>query len=182
VGYCLTGLGGASRVAGDLRASLGYYRQANRSFTALKDTFGKAYSYCGIANALRMKGDFSGALKNFKMAKTNYRRIGDKVSYAYTLWGEGTAYQLLGKDAPAHKDFIEAERLFRDTKDKRGLVYCMMSLGELEFRKDPKKGMRMLKKALKRAEALGIGVETGYARRLLRTAEKTPDKLPLNLA
>ncbi len=182
VGYCLTGLGGTSRVLGRYGDSKRYYTEANRLFTRLKDTFGVAYSYCGIANSMRMTGDYKGSLRFFGKAKTNYRKIGDKVSYAYTLWGEGTALQMLGKDKEALKDFKEAQRLFKETSDRRGLIYCTLSMGEIDFRRDAKKGIKSFSSALKKAQALGLGVEASYAKRLLEAARKDPGKIPLNLA
>jgi tetratricopeptide (TPR) repeat protein len=182
VGYCLTGLGGASRVMGKHKDSNKYYTQANSLFRELKDTFGVAYSYCGIANSMRMMGDFKGSLKFFKKAKDNYKKIGDKVSYAYTLWGEGTALQVLGRDTEALKDFQEAAALFKETRDRRGLIYCALSVGELDFKKDRKKGVRAFSSALKKAEKLGLGVESRYARELLMAAQKSPESIPLNLA
>lgn len=182
VGYCLTGLGGASRVLGRHKDSNRYYTEANALFRESKDTFGVAYSYCGIANSMRMMGDFKGSLRFFKKAKENYKKIGDKVSYAYTLWGEGTALQILGQDKEALKDFNEAAALFKETRDRRGLIYCALSVGELDFKKDRKKGVRAFTSALKKAEALGLGVESRYARELLKAAKDAPDSIPLNLA
>ncbi|CAG1065641.1 hypothetical protein BAC1_01227 [uncultured bacterium] len=182
IGYCLTGLGGASRVLGKHKDSNRYYTQANGLFRETKDLFGVAYSYCGIANSMRMMGDFKGSLKFFKKAKDNYKKIGDKVSYAYTLWGEGTALQLIGRDAEAQKDFKAAEALFMETRDRRGLIYCALSTGELDFKKDRKKGVKAFGSALKKAEKLGLGVESRYARELLAAAQKAPETLPLNLA
>jgi len=182
VGYCLTGLGGASRVMGRYKDSSKYYTQANSLFRELKDTFGVAYSYCGIANSMRMMGDFKGSLKFFKKAKDNYKKIGDKVSYAYTLWGEGTALQILGRNAEALKDFQESAGLFKETRDRRGLIYCELSAGELDFKQDRKKGVRAFSSALKKAEKLGLGVESRYARELLLAAQKSPESIPLNLA
>lgn len=182
VGYCLTGLGGASRVLGRHKDSRKYYAEANRRFMELRDTFGVAYSYCGIANSMRMMGDFKGSLAFFKKAKVNYRKIGDKVSYAYTLWGEGTALQVLGRDEEALKDFKEAAALFKETKDRRGLIYCALSTGELDFKKDRKKGVLAFKAALKKAASLGLGVESRYAKELLRAAKDSPESIPLNLA
>jgi tetratricopeptide (TPR) repeat protein len=182
VGYCLTGLGGASRVMGNHKDSNKYYTQANILFRELKDTFGVAYSYCGIANSMRMTGDFKGSLKFFKKAKDNYRKIGDKVSYAYTLWGEGTALHILGRDTEALNDFQEAAILFKETRDRRGLIYCALSIGEIDFRRDRKKGVRAFSSALKKAEKLGLGVESRYARELLSAAQKAPESIPLNLA
>lgn len=182
VGYCLTGLGGASRVLGRHKDSNRYYMEANKRFRELKDTFGVAYSYCGIANSMRMMGDFKGSLAFFKKAKVNYKKIGDKVSYAYTLWGEGTALQVLGRDKEALKDFREAAVLFKETKDRRGLIYCALSTGELTFKKDRKKGVQAFKAALKKAQALGLGVESRYAKELLKAAKDAPESIPLNLA
>ncbi len=182
VGYCFTGLGGASRVAGRPLDSYKYYIEANRIFRTFKDTFGTAYSYCGVANSMRMRDDFKGSLAYFRKAKTNYRKIGDKVSYAYTLWGEGSAYQMLGKNSLAAKDFREAEKLFKITKDRRGLVYCLLSVSQIEFAKDPKKGIRLAKEALRKALSLNLGVEIRYAKKVLETMSKHPEKLPLNLA
>lgn len=182
VGYCLTGLGGASRVLGKYKDSNRYYTQANALFRESKDVFGVAYSYCGIANSMRMMGDFKGSLRFFKKAKDNYRKIGDKVSYAYTLWGEGTALQVLGRGKEAMKDFKEAAALFKETKDRRGLIYCALSVGELDFLKDRKKGLAAFKSALRKAEKLGLGVESRYARELISAAAKAPESIPLNLA
>ncbi|MDO8426080.1 MAG: tetratricopeptide repeat protein [Deltaproteobacteria bacterium] len=182
VGYCLTGLGGASRVFGKPLDSYRHYTEANKAFRGLRDTFGVAYSYCGIANSLRMQGDFKGSLSFFRKAKENYRKIGDKVSYAYTLWGEGSSFQMIGNDKTALEDFKEAQKLFRRTKDRRGLIYCLLSIGQLEFKATPKKGIKKLQLAFDRAKALGLGVETLYASALLRAAKKGPGSLPLNLA
>jgi tetratricopeptide (TPR) repeat protein len=181
-GYCLTGLGGAHRVAGDYALSGKYYKDANRVFTGSSDTFGIAYSYCGIANSLRMRGRFKESLGYFKKAKTNYKKIGDKVSYAYTLWGEGSAFLMLGKDSQAGKDFASAYKLFKETGDRRGVVYCMISTGQIEFSRSRSKGVATIKKALKEAEGLGIKTEARYAKEALKAMEKSPEKLPLNLA
>ncbi|MBE7415888.1 MAG: tetratricopeptide repeat protein [Deltaproteobacteria bacterium] len=154
-------------MAGDFKASFRYYGEANALFRALKDTFGVAYSYCGIANSMRMNGDFRGSLRFFTKARENYKRIGDKVSYAYTLWGEGTALQMLGRNREALKDFEEARSLFRETKDRRGLIYCLISIGELDFKKDPKKGMRAFSTASE-ARSPQPQVEARYAKSLIR--------------
>ena len=180
VGYCLTGLGGASRVEGRHKESHKYYTEANRVFRGLKDTFGIAYSYCGIANSLRMQGDFKGSLKSFEKARTNYKKIGDKVSYAYTLWGEGTAFQMLGMDERARAGFETAQKLFKETKDKRGLVYCRISLSELAYGNSRARAIKGAEAALERAKELSLGVETRYAREVLKAMKK--GTVPLNLA
>ncbi len=181
-GYCLTGLGGASRVAGRYAESGGYYHQANKVFRGLKDAFGIAYSYCGMANSLRMRGRYKESLGYFSKAKTNYKKIGDIVSFAYTLWGEGSAYQMLGMNARALKDFREAITLFKKSKDRRGLVYCALTIGQAALGANhangPAKGIKTVKAALRSAEALGLEVEAGYARRILASGAK----LPVNLA
>lgn len=181
-GYCLTGLGGASRVHGDYVLSGRYYKEANRVFRSIKDTFGIAYSYCGIANSLRMRGRFKESLEFFKKARENYKKIGDRVSYAYTLWGEGSAFAMLGRHGDAINGFEAAYRLFKETGDRRGVVYCMITIGQLEFMANPKKGSALVKKALKEALSLGIRTEAGYARQALNAMKKTPGDLPLNLA
>ena len=182
VGYSLTGLGGASRVAGDFKGSYRYYLRANKVFREVRDTFGVAYSYCGLANALRMKGDFSGSSEYFKKAKRNYKRIGDKVSYAYTLWGEGSLYQVMGKKALSIRDFKAAELLFRETGDRRGLIYCELGYAQGEFLEGKEReALKRLKKTRKRAEKMGLKIEAGYARLLIRTIEKKPETRPLSL-
>ena len=72
-GYCLCGLGGASRVAAGYEASMKYYMEANAIFKRLKDRFGTAYSHCGIGNAFRMKGDY----KNVRYTSTRPGRFTD---------------------------------------------------------------------------------------------------------
>lgn len=182
VGYSLTGLGGASRVAGDFKASYRYYLRANKVFRELKDTFGVAYSFCGLANALRMKGDLIGAGAYFKKARTNYKRIGDKVSYAYTLWGEGSLYQIMGKRALSRRNFDEAGKLFKETGDSRGLIYCELGYAQGDFLEGrAKEALKRLKRAQKRAEKLALKIEAGYARQLIRTIERNPGEMPLNL-
>lgn len=181
IGYCLCGLGGASRVLGRIDDSYRYYSKANEIFRGLKDTFGIAYSYCGIANALRMKNDFQGSLKYFKKAKAHYKKIGDKVSFAYTLWGEGTAFKMMNRFSGAKKDFLYAQKLFKETKDERGLSYCELSMGELEFLKGRRTAtMPLFKKALKRARAFSFGVEIRHANRLIN-ALKSEKGFPFNL-
>ena len=183
VGYCLTGLGGASRVAGRHGVSLAYYKKANELFREISDTFGIAYSHCGIANAMRMKGDFKGSLKHFDKARTNYKKIGDRVSYAYTLWGEAQALQITGAHAGALADLKEAEAFFKATKDKRGVIYCRISYAQLDFQQRRRaKAVRTLEAAQKKAAELGLGIEKGYARRVLAAIDKDPDTIPLNLA
>ena len=182
VGYSLTGLGGASRVAGDFKGSYRYYSRANRLFKELGDRFGVAYSYCGLANALRMKGDTLGAREYFKKAKSVYKRIGDKVSYAYTLWGEGSLYQTMGKSTLSMRDFKAAEALFRETGDSRGLIYCELGFSQgLFLAGKVNQALGRLKRALKRAEKLGLKTEAGYARRLIRMIEGKPESMPLDL-
>ncbi|MBI5562513.1 MAG: tetratricopeptide repeat protein [Deltaproteobacteria bacterium] len=182
VGYCLTGLGGASRVAGFPKESGKHYAEANKLFTKHKDAFGVAYSYCGVANSLRMQGDFKASLAYFKKAKTQYKRIGDKVSYAYTLWGEGSSLLMLGKAELASEDFKEAARLFRETKDRRGLIYCELSRGQMQFKKNASKAAELVNKAFKEARSIGLGVEIAYAKEVLETMTRNPGALPLNLA
>lgn len=185
--YTLSGLGGASRVLGRYALSKRYYAEANVLFRSQGETFGIAYTYCGLGNALRMKGEFKESLKFFGRASTNYKKIGDIVSYAYTLWAEGTSLQMLGRDTEAGKDFKEAEGLFKKTRDKRGLLYSKMSLSELDFtgartatRKAAAK--KRLAAALKNAEDSGFKVEAGYIKLILKTIDKAPEQLPLNLA
>ena len=185
--YTLSGLGGASRVLGRYALSKRYYAEANVLFRSQRDTFGIAYTYCGLGNALRMRGEFKESLKFFGRASTNYKKIGDIVSYAYTLWAEGTSLQMLGRDTEARKDFKEAEGLFKKTRDKRGLLYSKMSLSELDYtgantatRKAAAK--KRLAAALKNAKGAGFKVEAGYIKLILRTIDKAPEQLPLNLA
>ncbi len=182
VGYSLTGLGGASRVAGDFTGSYKYYSRANRLFSELGDRFGVAYSYCGLANALRMMGETLEAREYFKKAKSLYKRIGDRVSYAYTLWGEGSLYQVMGKSVLSMRDLKAAEALFRETGDSRGLIYCELGFSQSLFI-DGKvnQAVTRLKKALKRAEKLGLRTEAAYARRLIRMIENKPEEMPLDL-
>ena len=131
---------------------------------------------------MRMQGDFKGSLGYFKKARTNYKKIGDKVSYAYTLWGEGSAFLMLGRSEDALKDFKEAKALFRQTKDKRGLVYCQLTIGQIEFARNEAKGVKTLAEAYTRARDLKLAVEARYAKTLLAAAEKDPSALPMNLA
>jgi hypothetical protein len=59
----------------------------------------------------------------------------------------------------------------------------MISVGTLEVSSGRGAGgRRMIRRALKEAERLGLGVELGYAKRVLKAAEKSPEELPLNLA
>ena len=168
-------------MTGDVAASQRYYTRANRSFVALKDTFGIAYSYCGLANAKRMKGDFKAAFDYFKKAKSNYKKIGDRVSYAYTLWGEGTAFKMVDKLDKADSDFREAEKLFKQTGDERGLVYCDLALGEIAYLNGRKRrAATLFERAFTRAESFFFGAELKYCKRLLRAAE-TGRGFPFNL-
>ncbi|MBI5970361.1 MAG: hypothetical protein HY884_04335 [Deltaproteobacteria bacterium] len=89
---------------------------------------------------------------------------------------------MLGRDAAAEKDFNEAERLFKSTKDRRGIAYCMISKGQLAFKKDVERGRRILTEAHALATSLGIKVEAGYAKKVLSAMNAAPQKLPLNLA
>jgi tetratricopeptide (TPR) repeat protein len=130
-----------------------------------------------------MKGDRAGARDYFKKAKSVYKRIGDKVSYAYTLWGEGSLYQVMGKSALSMRDFKAAEALFTETGDSRGLIYCELGLSQGLFVADKAtEAVGRLKRALKRAEKLGLKTEASYARKVIRAIETKPDSMPLSLA
>jgi tetratricopeptide (TPR) repeat protein len=131
IGYCLCGLGGASRIAGRFRTSLRYYTSANKLFFGTGNTFGRAYSYCGIGNAHRMLNDYKNAFRFFSKATGLYRKIGDRVSYAYTLWGLATAYKMIGSYGQARDHLMNALELFKKTKDPRGIIYCSLGFSEI---------------------------------------------------
>lgn len=132
-GYCLCGLGGASRVAAGYEASMKYYMEANAIFKRLKDRFGTAYSHCGIGNAFRMKGDYKNALIHLNKAGQIYRSIGDIVSYSYTVWSLGMLHLMNSRLKTAEKYLRMAAALFAKTKDVRGSIYFKLSTGELMY-------------------------------------------------
>lgn len=133
VAYALCGLGGTHRISGKFKESLDYYKQANEIFKVLKDRFGTAYSHCGIGNAFRMLDKYSDALKHFNGATVIYENIGDIVSYSYTLWSLANVYKMEGDFDNARLYIKKALRNFRRTKDPRGIIYCGLTLGEIDF-------------------------------------------------
>jgi tetratricopeptide (TPR) repeat protein len=133
IAYALCGLGGTHRISGKFKESLNYYKQASETFKMLKDKFGTAYSHCGIGNAFRMLGNYSDALKHFKKAIALYEDIGDMVSYSYTLWSLATVHKMEMDFDNARLYIKKALKNFKNTKDSRGIIYCNLSLGEIDF-------------------------------------------------
>ena len=168
IGYCLCGLGGASRVYGRFEDSLGFYTKANRLFTSVKDRFGIAYSHCGTGNALRMQGDLTGAMEHMKKAEKLYKGMGDIVSYSYTLWSMGMIRVMEGGLRKAETCFRKAGAGFRKTNDLRGTSYHMLGMGELLFlRGDVGGAKRSFKRALEISLRHGFKIELCHAKGLL---------------
>ncbi|MGB9716304.1 MAG: tetratricopeptide repeat protein [Thermodesulfovibrionales bacterium] len=164
IGYCLCGLGGASRVAGLFEDSLKYYTAANKLFSKTNDIFGLAYSHCGMGNAFRMLNNYKKALLHFSKATRLYQKIGDIVSYSYTLWGMGSTYKMMGKYKKAQDNFRKAVLLFKKTKDPRGIIYCKLSLGEIDFIQDNKtNAIKVLKEAFYDSIQNGYSIEKCHA-------------------
>ncbi len=133
IAYSMCGLGGAHRIAGKYKDSMNYYKKANKMFQSQKDKFGTAYSHCGIGNAYRMINNYKDAIKHFKKASRLYEDIGDIVSYSYTLWSFANVYKMK-KDFLTSRNYInKALTNFKKTKDPRGIIYCSLTLGEMEF-------------------------------------------------
>ncbi len=182
-GYTLAGLGGATRVEGKYKDSYKYYSEANKIFSDIKDTFGMAYTSCGIGNSLRMQDEFRESLNHFGEAKKKYKKIEDRVSYAYTLWAEGISLLMLDRIVQANNNFKEAEKLFKSTKDNRGIVYCTLANAQSHFISKKKAlGLKMAKKALSSATKNEFKIEKGYAKKVIKAMEKSPNSLPINLA
>lgn len=133
--YALCGLGGTHRISGKFVESLDYYKRANKDFRTLRDKFGTAYSHCGIGNAFRMLGNYKDALKHFHMATVLYKEIGDIVSYSYTLWSLANVYKMKMDFGNARIYTEEALKNFQRTKDPRGIIYCDLTIGEIEAMK-----------------------------------------------
>jgi len=168
IGYCLCGLGGVLRVAGQIEDSMKCYTDANALLSSLRDRFGTAYSHCGIGNAWRMKGDYTTALKHFRRAEAIYNRIGDIVSYSYTIWSMAMTYIMTAKFRMAEKCLYRASANFRKTGDVRGLIYCWLSEGELLFlRGDPKGAIKLLRRALNDSRKYNFKVEACHSAALL---------------
>lgn len=138
VAYALCGLGGTHRIAGKFKESMDYYKQANEKFKVLKDKFGIAYSHCGIGNAFRMAGVYREALKHFEKASVLYEEIGDIVSYSYTIWSFANVYKMKGDISRARLYITKALKNFKKTRDPRGIIYCNLTIGELNFMKGRK--------------------------------------------
>ncbi|NTU42637.1 MAG: tetratricopeptide repeat protein [Nitrospirales bacterium] len=173
-GYAICGLGGAHRMAGKFKESLKYYKQANTIFSGLKDTFGTAYSHCGIGNAYRMLGDFEKAQAHFSDATRLYAEIGDIVSYSYTLWSLATLHKVHGDLDLAQEYTDKAMKNFLKTKDPRGIIYCNLTLGEVDFMRGKKKqGIKKVRSALESAEGYGFKLERCHCRTLLGLMEGT---------
>ncbi|MBZ0156089.1 MAG: tetratricopeptide repeat protein [Alphaproteobacteria bacterium] len=168
IAYSLCGLGGAHRVAGKYGESMDYYRKANEIFTVEKDTFGRAYSHCGIGNAYRMTHNLRDAMAHFRKATALYEKIGDMVSYSYTLWSVANVHKMKSDFASARLHLRKAMGNFRKTKDPRGIIYCAMTLGEIEFLEGKRKpAEKKVLVALESAERHGFALETLHARSLL---------------
>jgi tetratricopeptide (TPR) repeat protein len=179
-GYCLCGLGGTHRVAGLVNDSLKYYTEANLLFSRLKDRFGTAYSYCGIGNACRMMGDYKSSLMNFSKAVDLYKKIGDRVSYSYTLWSLGTTYKMIRNFHKARDNFRNAMLLFKKTKDPRGIVYCRLSLGEIDFLEGRKaRAVKHLDTAFREAAEKGFAIEKCHAATILSYISENNPPMPL---
>ncbi len=168
IAYALCGLGGAHRIAGKYKDSLKYYTRANKMFAGLKDTFGAAYSHCGIGNAHRMANNYREAMRHFKKAGHLYGRIGDIVSYSYTLWSIANVCKMEGDFAGARASIGTALKNFKKTKDPRGIIYCDMTLGELEFMEGKRaRAEKKLLSAFGSASDHGFKLEQCHARALL---------------
>ena len=77
---------------------------------------------------------------------------------------------------------MQAEALFKETGDSRGLIYCELGFAQADFIiGKEQEAVRRLKRALKRADKLGLKTEAGYARKLLRAIESAPGSMPLSL-
>ncbi|MCI4624997.1 MAG: tetratricopeptide repeat protein [Candidatus Magnetoovum sp. WYHC-5] len=188
--YCLCGLGGASRVAGNYRQSLDYYKCANAVFSkggALPhrgevDRFGLAYSFCGIGNAYRMTAQYESAAQYFKKALYHYNIIGDIVSSAYTLWSYGMLCLLLGKLDAASKYFNDSMAFFLKTNDVRGQAYGFLGLCQLAYLSaDTQNSYKLLKKALNITKKHSFLLEKCHAihlLELLRGSETIPFNIP----
>jgi tetratricopeptide (TPR) repeat protein len=145
-----------------------YYRQANEMFHELRDKFGTAYSHCGIGNAYRMKGNLQDALKHFKKASNLYEKIGDVVSYSYTLWSLANVYKMKSDFVNARLYIKKASNNFKRTKDPRGIIYCDLTLGEVDFMEGRKRfSEKRLTSALSRAESHDFKLEKCHCRMLL---------------
>ncbi len=168
IGYCLCGLGGVSRVSGKFDDSLGYYEEANRLFSSIRDAFGSAYSHCGIGNALRMKSEYTKGMRHLRRAETIYRSIGDIVSYSYTIWSMGMICAMTGKLRAAEDCFEKAAGNFRKTRDVRGLIYCRLGLSELDMlRGDRARAKKRLGAALRGSTQMRFALEGCHSRQLL---------------
>ena len=136
-------------------------------FSALRDVFGIAYSYCGTGNAYRMLGKYEKASASFGRASALYQKIGDRVSYSYTLWSIGTTHKMLGDFEKARHYFKAARSLFQKTKDPRGLIYCRLGMGEVAMLEGRKaRAEEYFEESLKQAAAFGFKVEYCHAEML----------------
>jgi len=168
VAYSLCGLGGTHRIAGKFKESLNYYKQANETFRNLKDKFGIAYSHCGIGNAYRMLCNYKDALRHFEKATALYEEIGDVVSYSYTLWSLANVYKMKRDSVNARLYVKGALKNFKKTKDPRGIIYCDLTLGEIEFMEGRNSlAEKRLSSAMHNAERHNFKLERCHSQMLL---------------
>jgi tetratricopeptide (TPR) repeat protein len=130
-----------------------------------------------MGNAFRMTGNYNDAIKHFRQAERLYEDIGDIVSYSYTLWSFANVYKMKGDLLPARELLKKARRNFKKTRDPRGIIYCNLTLGEMEYMKGKSgRAEKLFRLALKEAVARGFKLETCHARMLLAVMAGGPSK------
>ncbi len=115
-----------------------------------------------------MKGRYPDALKHFRKATQLYEDIGDIVSYSYTLWSVAELYKMQRDFTMAKLQIATALRNFKKTKDPRGIIYCDLTLGEIDLMRGRNAAAeKRLRRALANAGKHSFSLEQCHANTLL---------------
>jgi CHAT domain-containing protein/Tfp pilus assembly protein PilF len=176
IGLCLLGLG-------EVDAALAYLDQAIELTTQTGMRQDQAYWMRVRGDGQVERGQYDLGLQDYRAALAIYEKIGAQAELIEALHDSGRLHLLLGDSASAERDFKRALDMARSIGLERGITLNLISLGDVEFRRErPDAAVALYEQARQRAAA--ARVHHALARSLLRLARvnRSQQRLALALA
>jgi CHAT domain-containing protein/tetratricopeptide (TPR) repeat protein len=162
IGLCLLGLG-------EVDAALAHIDQAIELSTQAGMRQDQAYWLRVKGDGLVEKGRYDLGLRNYRAALATYEKVGAQAEFLEALHDSARLHLLLGDSASAESDLKRALGMARSIGLDRGITLNLISLGDLEFRRQrPEAAIALYEEARQRAAA--AGVQQALAQSLLRLA------------
>ena len=127
VAGCMTSIGGALHLSGDLPGAMEHYHRALEIFSSLEHSNGIATMEMNIGNLYHQTGKPELALSSFEKGRELFRAIGNQYALGHATLAVGTVLGEQGDYDSAMKHIDSALTISREVEDTGGAVDALLT-------------------------------------------------------